>query len=477
MPCLSAYEGAHLINQLPPVSGQMTLAELATFLGVAESQLGVAGTAALGVVAYESSAGVVWPFAMTLRIDAEDAPEEEAIHAGPAWLVRRRATLTSLADPDSLQRFLSSWASLVKPDGVLRDVQHLLNAIRHPGHNLWHRLPCWTIDMPLAPPSVGTSTAPPVPHRPVVVPTRLFARSVVDAAAQYLGLSDLRGRSMPVDGVKVLVADPRAYFDGVEETARGARFFVAGRRVPGNLVVGVTRIAPNGSHTDDHVVVANGQCEVTAEPARSIEVQLVGDDSEPYDTYSEYAGQPVGRTLLLGRDSSIAGIREAPRPTVPGATAAPSDAMVSEVLEQFSVEAVYKAWTRALNRRATDPDGALTAARTLLETVCKHILADRSVAVPDRTDLVGLYRLVAQELDLAPDAPSDAAVKQVLGGCFSVVNGIGRLRNLFGDAHGRAPGEAEPSDRHVQLAVNVAGTLAAFLVATSDSSKGIAPPA
>ncbi len=33
-----------------------------------------------------------------------------------------------------------------------------------------------------------------------------------------------------------------------------------------------------------------------------------------------------------------------------------------------------------MERRATDPEGAITAARTLLETVCKHILDEQGLA-------------------------------------------------------------------------------------------------
>ena len=35
---------------------------------------------------------------------------------------------------------------------------------------------------------------------------------------------------------------------------------------------------------------------------------------------------------------------------------------------------LYTGLTDNLQRRFDDPDGAITAARTLLETVCKHIL-------------------------------------------------------------------------------------------------------
>jgi len=40
-------------------------------------------------------------------------------------------------------------------------------------------------------------------------------------------------------------------------------------------------------------------------------------------------------------------------------------------------EHVTHEWNKARRRLASDPDGAITSARALLESVCKHILAHR----------------------------------------------------------------------------------------------------
>ena len=44
--------------------------------------------------------------------------------------------------------------------------------------------------------------------------------------------------------------------------------------------------------------------------------------------------------------------------------------------EEFNAEAVHTAWQKALDRRTTDPEGAITASR---ESVCKHILDDAGI--------------------------------------------------------------------------------------------------
>src|SRR5260370_20958293 len=51
----------------------------------------------------------------------------------------------------------------------------------------------------------------------------------------------------------------------------------------------------------------------------------------------------------------------------------PSDVAVSEILSTFDVQHLHQGCTPALERRSEDPDGAITSARTLLESVCKHI--------------------------------------------------------------------------------------------------------
>jgi hypothetical protein len=52
----------------------------------------------------------------------------------------------------------------------------------------------------------------------------------------------------------------------------------------------------------------------------------------------------------------------------------PADDLISQVLVSFDESGVHQAWEKALARRVSDPEGAITAARTLLETVCKHII-------------------------------------------------------------------------------------------------------
>jgi hypothetical protein len=152
----------------------------------------------------------------------------------------------------------------------------------------------------------------------------------------------------------------------------------------------------------------------------------------------------------------------------------PGQEEVSETLVRFDQASVHSVWTRALDRRTTDPEGAITLARTLLETVCKHILDASGVQYADEADLPKLYRLTATKLNLAPDQPSEQVFKQVLGGCSAVVEGLGAVRNKLSDSHGKGKAAVKPSARHAQLAVNLAGAMATFLVESFEARKGAA---
>lgn len=145
---------------------------------------------------------------------------------------------------------------------------------------------------------------------------------------------------------------------------------------------------------------------------------------------------------------------------------APGIPTITGRLESLNADAVKTAWKKALLRRADDPEGAITAARTLLESVCKHLLDDMRQTYDERADLPKLYAQCATALNLAPDQHTEKSFKTILGNCQSVVTELGSLRNRISDAHGRGRRPVVPASRHAELAVNLAGTMAAFLVAT-----------
>ena len=154
---------------------------------------------------------------------------------------------------------------------------------------------------------------------------------------------------------------------------------------------------------------------------------------------------------------------------------APLDASIMADMVSLSSDYVIGVWQKALARKGSDPDGAITAARTLLEAVLKHILDQEQVPYDSAADLHEIYRKVAELLHLTSEQHEEVLFKKVLGGCSAVVSGIGELRNQMGDAHGHGKRRFRASPRHAELAVNMAGTMCLFIVQTyawRQSQKG-----
>ena len=154
----------------------------------------------------------------------------------------------------------------------------------------------------------------------------------------------------------------------------------------------------------------------------------------------------------------------------------PTHDSIIEVLQDFDADNVLRNWRKAVYRLEEDPEGAITSARTLLESVCKHILDQTETPYQDDLDLPALYKRTSLQLNLAPEQHSEQIFKQILGGCTSITNGLAGLRNRLGDAHGQGSNRVKPPRRHAELAVNVAGAMAVFLIETWEFNQGRGSP-
>jgi hypothetical protein len=164
---------------------------------------------------------------------------------------------------------------------------------------------------------------------------------------------------------------------------------------------------------------------------------------------SRVSGYPVYRV----RETTVTGVQ-------------PADELVSEALRSFDESGVHHAWQKALDRRVSDPEGAITAAKTLVETVCKHIIEQAGSSYGENDGLPKLYATAAEQLNLAPTQHSEHVFRAILGNCQAVVRNLAGLRNKLGDAHGQGRRPVRPQARHAELAVNLAGSMAMFLVST-----------
>jgi hypothetical protein len=139
----------------------------------------------------------------------------------------------------------------------------------------------------------------------------------------------------------------------------------------------------------------------------------------------------------------------------------------------FDEAFIHNQWQKSIERKDSDPEAAITSARTLIESILKYILDEQNIDYIDRIELPVMYKEVAKSLNLAPENHQEQIFKQILGGVHSVITGLGALRNKLGDAHGKSIKNIKPKERHGELAVNLAGTMAIFLFKTFKDSKNV----
>ena len=116
-----------------------------------------------------------------------------------------------------------------------------------------------------------------------------------------------------------------------------------------------------------------------------------------------------------------------------------------------------------------NPGLAFDLAKTLIESTCRIVLDERSVAHDARDDLHKLFKSVSQHLPFLPATASNAAevrnsLRRTLGGLNTAIQGICELRNRCGFAsHGS--GEPRPAMETVQalLAAEAADSIVGFL--------------
>jgi hypothetical protein len=187
---------------------------------------------------------------------------------------------------------------------------------------------------------------------------------------------------------------------------------------------------------------------------------LAVDGWEIYQT-KEISGKPVFGFRRIA-DSSRPHIEEAQR-----VAARLSGHYIAQQVRRLQ-EAIEK-----------DPELAIGTAKEFLETLCKTILAERSISTSKNEDLPGLVRITIKSLPLVPDgladqAQSEKTITVLLNNLGSIGQQLAEIRNQFGTGHGRRTDHVGLQKRHAKLAVGAASTLAAFLYECHEAgaSKG-----
>lgn len=146
-------------------------------------------------------------------------------------------------------------------------------------------------------------------------------------------------------------------------------------------------------------------------------------------------------------------------------------AELAELSEVIDFDTVNRDLDRALASSQTDPEDTVTAACSMVESVCQSIPIELGQPLPAKNDVQRLYNAVKQPLGLSPDS-SDIDpliandVRQILSALATVIGGVGALRTHGGDAHSREKGYARVDARIARLTIHAASTAALFVIKT-----------
>ncbi len=156
-----------------------------------------------------------------------------------------------------------------------------------------------------------------------------------------------------------------------------------------------------------------------------------------------------------------------------GARSAILDGPSAEPIEQ-QIDAIERALESV-------PDFAFDLSKTLVESVCKTVLADLGEVVEPNWDAPRLLRETTNHLNLLPynhpePAMARRSIEKTIRGMLQTIQGLCELRNRYGmAAHGRDAFAARLDVRQATLAAQAADTVAAFLYRTHRDASSRTP--
>ena len=149
------------------------------------------------------------------------------------------------------------------------------------------------------------------------------------------------------------------------------------------------------------------------------------------------------------------------------------DEEISTAFSRVDSARIKLVWGKLLERKNRDPEGTLTLAKTLIETVCKYILDKSGTTYPRNSDLPKLYYLTAQQLVLLPSQNEGNPYQNMMGCCQSIINTLSSIRNSLGDAHGKSENIEVPDNIDVELIVNLAGAISLYILSIWSKERNI----
>ena len=195
---------------------------------------------------------------------------------------------------------------------------------------------------------------------------------------------------------------------------------------------------------------------ILTEPATS---RLSSLDVEVDNIYSAFEAHSEIEAIILDIEDAIESATTSIQPPSPTKS-------LKQLLQKRDLSEVNQEFARCMKNVETDPPAAITAACSIVESLCKLYIEDNKLEAPSRQTIGPPWKAVSRHLGLDPSAVEDDDVKKILSGLTSVLDGIGSLRTHTGSAYGRGRKSYTTQARHARLAINASHTLVSFVLET-----------
>ena len=152
----------------------------------------------------------------------------------------------------------------------------------------------------------------------------------------------------------------------------------------------------------------------------------------------------------------------------------------SAILEGPIGEAIEQQINAIENALASVPDFAFDLSKTLVESVCRIVLADIGQPAERKWNVPKLLKETTNRLALFPADQPEArdTLKKTVGGLQQTIHGLCELRNEYGMAsHGRDVDSGRLDVRHAILAAQAADTIVSFLYRIHRDTRAQTPGA
>ena len=119
-------------------------------------------------------------------------------------------------------------------------------------------------------------------------------------------------------------------------------------------------------------------------------------------------------------------------------------------------------WASCARKLSVDKAAAITAARSLLESIIKTIIEERGQVVESQGNLLRMFKQASKLVEFGEE--NEQSIREVTSGFSSIINGISSISNSAGDRHGMVRARRIDDSKLAELCINAAGTVGLALI-------------